>query len=266
MAMSARIILLLTVLMLGCEERIGDFDASSSPPALVVEGVLTNERLRHKISLTLLHSAQNEQATPATGADVTLSAAGVTVQLVEVPAGSGEYYTPFLRAVSGVTYTLSVNYRNKTFTASDASVPVEPLQPLRYHSTGNLFELSQIANGNDPSYTDHHISWENTPSCNGSESCQGRVVMYDLQTIDANEIFKAEAARFRFPVNTIVIRKKYSASRSYRTFLRAMLSETKWRGGLFDVQRANVPTNVQGGGIGFFAVSAVLSDTTQITR
>jgi hypothetical protein len=264
--MKARVIFLLTVLTLACEERIDDFHSASTAPVLIVEGVITNERLRHRIHLTLPHSTQNEESVPVTGAEVALHAGGFTVKLVEEPPGSGDYYTPLLRAVSGIAYTLSINHGGKLFTASDASVPVEPLQPLRYHSTGNGFELTANANGNDPSYTDHYLNWENTPFCSGSASCDGRVVMYDLQTIDANEIFKAEAARFRFPVNTVVIRKKYSASPAYRSFLRAMLSETQWRGGLFDVQRANVPTNVKGGGSGFFAVSAVVSDTTIITR
>jgi hypothetical protein len=40
-----------------------------------------------------------------------------------------------------------------------------------------------------------------------------------------------------------------------------MLSETEWRGGVFDVQRDNVSTNINGGGAGFFAVSTVLKDT-----
>jgi hypothetical protein len=45
-----------------------------------------------------------------------------------------------------------------------------------------------------------------------------------------------------------------------------VLSETEWRGGAFDVQRENVPTNLSKGAIGFFAVSTVLSDTTIITE
>ena len=43
-----------------------------------------------------------------------------------------------------------------------------------------------------------------------------------------------------------------------------MLSETEWRGGLFDVKRANVITNLSEGAVGFFAVSTVVTDTTTV--
>jgi hypothetical protein len=91
-------------------------------------------------------------------------------------------------------------------------------------------------------------------------------VYYDLKAIDVSEIYKPGKADFNFPLNTIVIRKRYSVSPSYKAFLRAVLSETEWRGGVFDAQRADVPTNLSQGAIGFFAVSTVVSDTTIIVE
>jgi hypothetical protein len=43
-----------------------------------------------------------------------------------------------------------------------------------------------------------------------------------------------------------------------------MLSETEWRGGVFDVQRANVSTNLSEGAIGFFASCTIVTDTTVV--
>ena len=62
----------------------------------------------------------------------------------------------------------------------------------------------------------------------------------------------------------MISRKKFSASPAYKAFLRGVLSETEWRGGVFDVERANAPTNLSEGAIGFFAVSTVVSDTTVV--
>jgi hypothetical protein len=45
-----------------------------------------------------------------------------------------------------------------------------------------------------------------------------------------------------------------------------MLSETEWRGGVFDVQRDNVSTNLSEGAVGFFAVATVVADTTVIAE
>jgi hypothetical protein len=80
--------------------------------------------------------------------------------------------------------------------------------------------------------------------------------------MDVNEFFKPAEEEFNFPENTIIMRKKYSVGEEYKNFLRAMLSETEWRGGIFDVQRENVPGNLSSGAVGFFAVCTVISDTT----
>ena len=37
--------------------------------------------------------------------------------------------------------------------------------------------------------------------------------------------------------------------------------ETEWQGGVYDENSASLPTNISNGGLGFFGVSAVLSDT-----
>ena len=38
--------------------------------------------------------------------------------------------------------------------------------------------------------------------------------------------------------------------------------ESEWRGGLFDVERGNITTNLSEGAIGYFAASTVITDTT----
>ncbi|MBE9509733.1 MAG: hypothetical protein IMY71_02550, partial [Bacteroidetes bacterium] len=43
-----------------------------------------------------------------------------------------------------------------------------------------------------------------------------------------------------------------------------MLSETEWKGGVFDVLPGNVYTNLSEGAVGFFAVSTVVSDSTVV--
>jgi hypothetical protein len=94
--------------------------------------------------------------------------------------------------------------------------------------------------------------------------CDSRVVFYDLKTVDVHEAFKPDQEVVYFPRNSIVIRRKYSVSPRYKGFLRSMLSETRWRGGAFDVQRENVSTNLSAGAVGFFAVCSVVADTTVV--
>ncbi len=261
------LIFLMWLLLISCEEVPIDFPLQSQNlNILVVEGTLTNERINHRIKLSRPYTTQNDKAVPVAGAILSITDGTSSVVLTEVPAGSGEYYTPQVRAVFGRTYTLYIQYQGKNYFAQDSSVPVEPLQALDYRKVGELYTLNLDRSGRDPNFIDHQISWTNTPSCTAGTDCKGRIVFYDLKTVDVNEIFRPEKAEFNFPVSSIVIRKKYSLSPAYRSFLRSVLSETEWRGGVFDVQRADATTNLSEGAIGFFAVSTVVSDTTVVVE
>lgn len=254
-------------LVMACEERI-DFPLSSNEVnALVVEGILTNQKMNHRITLTHPYKTQNEKVIAISGAIVKVLEDNNVYNLVEFPSGSGKYYTPEIRAVSGKIYTLQIKYNGKDYFAQDSSEPVEPLRKLTYEKTPNdLYTLNLNSEGRDPNFIDHFITWKNTVHCTNGATCEGRIVYYDLKTIDVNEFYKPEKEPFDFPANSIVVRRKYSMSPAYKTFLRALLSETEWRGGVFDVDRVNVPTNLSDGAIGFFAVSTMVSDTTLILK
>jgi len=271
--MVRRIILLLifSVLTLSCEERFETDLEPKNTNLLVVEGLLTNENTNHRVKLTHPHQFPNEDPIPATGAFVIITDGENLYGTVEFPVGSGEYYTPEFRAVFGRIYTLFIQYQGKEFFAWDSPPPVEPLPTFQYRPAGDpeagLFTLTLNGSGDDPNFIEHYIIWENTEFCAFTEgACLGKVVFYDLKTIEVHEFFKPDQADFVFPLNSVVVRRKHSVSESYRVFLRSVLSETEWRGGVFDVARANVPTNLSEGAIGFFAVSTVISDTTVITE
>ncbi len=134
------------------------------------------------------------------------------------------------------------------------------------YRVNDQYSLALNESGENANYIDHRIDWKTTADCLPGNTCEGRIVFYDLKTIDVNEIYKPGKTEFLFPVNSTIIRKKYSISSAYRTFLRSVLSETEWRGGLFDVERANATTNLSAGAIGFFAVTSVVSDTTVVAE
>jgi hypothetical protein len=247
-----------------CEESVDRPIVSKDTGLLIVDGILTNEKKSHSIRLTLPYKTLDGDALPATGANVIVFEENTPHTLNEFPARSGIYVTPEMRAVSGKIYTLLIDYRGKQYTAVDSSVAVEPLQKLTYQKSDDQYSLVHNPEGTSPNFIGYVLSWKHTDACIAGTSCEGVIMYYDLKTIDVNEIFKPAKADFFFPLNTIVIRKKYSVSRAYKAFLRAMLSETEWRGGLFDVDRAGVPTNLSEGAAGFFAVSTVVSDTTVI--
>lgn len=269
MRTTAAIGLIMLALSLSCEERIERTGMPQAINTVVVEGLLTNERTNHKIKLTIPYGISGQPVLPATGASVSvIEDSGITYPLQEVPPQSGEYYTPLMRAVFGRTYTLRINYKGKEFFAQDRSEPVEPLRAIDYRKVDDSprFSLSLGASGQQSNYIDHSISWKNTATCTLSSVCEGRIVFYDLKTIDANDIFKPGKAEFTFPLGSVIIRRKYGISAAYKNFLRSVLSETEWRGGVFDVERANTTSNVSEGALGFFAVTSVVSDTTVVVN
>ncbi len=257
---------LICLLITACEEPIHAPLSSVDTDRVVVEGMLTSENTNHLIKLSRPYKTQNENPVPITGAVVTITEGSNVYPLTESPVGSGDYFTPPVRAVVGKTYSLLIQYQGNAYSAQDSPIAVETLHPLKYQKNKDLYTLTLNPSGQAPNFIRHTLSWANTGACTSGADCKGEVVYYDLKTIDVNEIYKPGKADFNFPLNTVVIRTKYSVSPSYKAFLRAMLSETEWRGGVFDVQRADVPTNLSGGAIGFFAVSTVVSDTTVIAE
>ena len=103
--------------------------------------------------------------------------------------------------------------------------------------------------------------WSANGSCS-SNTCKAREVTYHLNSVDVNEIFKPEQELVCFAAGTVIKRKKYSLNDNYQTYIRAMMNETNWRGGIFDVERGNIPTNMSLGALGYFAAASVVSDST----
>lgn len=256
-------------LLAACEESIDRTIPAHEADLLVVEAVLTNDNINHQIKLTRPHQTVNGEGEPVTGAIVrVVEGSNLIFTATESPAGSGIYFTQQMRAVFGRTYTLYIQYNGREYFAQDRSVPVDALPPLRYQkasTTESLYRLLQEDTGNGPNYITHAISWKQTAYCEVGQECEGLLVHYNLKNIDVNSVlFKPEKTDFVFPVNSIVIRRKFAVSDRYQAFLRSMLSETEWRGSVFDVERGNATTNLSSGAVGFFAVTTVVSDTTVI--
>ncbi|NJN26784.1 MAG: DUF4249 domain-containing protein [Cyclobacteriaceae bacterium] len=267
--MNTRLILGLSMLcVLACEEPTTWELDSKNHDLIVVEGILTNELKRQKIILSRPFEQLNATPEPVSGALVAVRA-GSEVQLFsEFPTGSGVYYSDTIQAVVNRQYQLYILFNDIEYTALAEMVPATPVQPLAYHlvdADSMIYEIDH-KDSEQPSIQEYWISWAHVAGYEGLP--QGQTLShsfhYTLSSINVNEVFKPAQARVRFPRGAIVLRKKYSLSTAHEAFLRTFLSETEWRGSVFDVQKGNVATNLSEGAIGFFAVSTVVSDTTLV--
>ncbi|MCK4464222.1 MAG: DUF4249 domain-containing protein [Bacteroidales bacterium] len=262
-----RIIFLLSFILFAasCEKLIEwDID-NGSLPFLVVEGKITNEKKSHIVILTRPVNVLNQPPVPASNAIVAITDNDNVYFLIEFPAGSGIYRTsPSVRGVFGKQYTLYIQFQNSIFTAKAYMVPVTPLKPLKISESpeqNNLFTID-FQKSDEPSMIEYYLDWSHLQEYDTlyDGSSRAKLVQYTFNSIDANEMFKPDQETIFFPAGTIILRKKYSLTKEYQEFLRTFLSETEWRGGIFDVLPANVITNLSDGAVGYFAASTVVSD------
>ncbi len=259
--------ILFVLFLLSCEERIDWNPDTKEIPLLVVDGMITNERKQHKVILTKPVKSLNQKPGPVSGATVAITDGDSVFILNEDSRNPGMYFTdPDVRGVPGKSYYLYVKVGNEEFYGGDYMAQVEPMKALSYHKIQgqeNLYELDYMES-KDASAMDVYFDWSYLVDESKKESARAFVHYYSLKSIDVNEIFKPARERVIFPAGTIVLRRKYSLSRVHQEFLRSMMMETEWKGGVFDVMPANVISNIKGRAVGFFSASMVVSDTSLI--
>ena len=253
----------LILILLSCEEK-SDFTVESSATIrLVVEGMITNEIKQHSVKLSLPVKSLNERALPVSGAFVAITDQDTVFVLQEDTEEPGSYLTEHaIQGVFGKIYTLYIRIGEYEFSGSSYMVPVEPLQPVVItNCEEDGFYYLDTRELGDPFMMKIEYDWTFASECLESE-CMARSMVYHLNSIDVNEIFKPEQEIICFPAGTTIRRTKYSLNEDYQSYIRSMMNESNWRGGLFDVERGNIPTNMSVGAIGYFAAASVVSDST----
>ncbi|MCD6201054.1 MAG: DUF4249 family protein [Bacteroidales bacterium] len=258
-------IVILMVLLTGCEEQIPWDLQNKDVMTLIVDGMITNERKAHRVTLTLPVTELNKVPLPVTGALVAITDGDTVYVLKEYPPGSGNYYTDStVQGVIDKIYYLYIKIDNHEFTSDAARmVPVEPLERFearQVHENPALYEII-YRESRDPSMLQVYMDWSYLVSPDQKSKAKAWVRYYTLKSIDVNELFKPAAEQVVFPAGTYIYRRKLSLSSSYQSFLRSLMMETEWKGGVFDVLPANVKTNMHSGALGFFAACSVVTDT-----
>ena len=259
--------LILMVFLMSCEEKIDWPLDTNEPKVIVVEGVLTNERKAHEVKISRPMADINGTPLPVSGAFVAIFNGDTAVSLREVQPG--RYLTDStVRAVFEKLYRLYILYQGKEYYGDSYMVKVGPLDSLSYHQVpGREFWYEMNLEPTDSSsMVEYRLNWGHLPGFRNlpPEQTRAYIIYYTVKSIDVNKIFKPSKERVPFPVGTRVYRRKYSMNPSQEDFIRTLMAETEWRGGLFDVQPGNVRTNLSEGAVGYFSVSEVVADTNPI--
>jgi hypothetical protein len=248
-----------------CVKKTGWPVKDTTPVKIIVDAILTDEVRSHRVSLTYAVSQLNESPRPVSGAGVIISNEDSTWALTELPSNSGMYMTPSsFFAKSGKTYTLLISHNNQIYSAKAAMVHGSFFPELRYlkNEQNNLYYVDWVANAfstADAAMWELQMNWSAVPGYEhlDSLSTHARMLFYTLPTLDVSEVFAPQMESVYFPAGTIITERRYSLSTEHAEFIRELLLETNWTGGLFTVASANVKTNLSNGALGFFGVCAV---------
>ncbi|MCD4711634.1 MAG: DUF4249 domain-containing protein [Bacteroidales bacterium] len=258
-----------TLMMLSCDDQIDWNLKYQEVDLIVVEGKITNEKKEHEVRLTRPLYEMNGTPEPVTGAQVEINDGTELHSLTEDPERPGIYKTDSLfAAVLDQYYQLRILYGTKRITAVTYMREVTPFQDMnvyRVQSDPLLLEV-YISNSDKPAIVRLELDWSHLQGYDTLPDSDNHAVIYhySLNGVDVNKIFKPAQEHVRFPSGTVVFREKESVNGFYGEFLRGVLSETNWRGGMFDVLPGNARTNMEGRAIGFFTAADVLRDTVVV--
>lgn len=250
-----------------CTEKI-DWDLDFQEEELVVvEGKITNEMKRHEVRLTRPLFEINGTPEVISGAQVEINDGRTLHSLSEDPSHPGTYLSEAdLSGEVNKGYQLRIGLGNRRYTAIAFMHEVTPFQHMRLIQVQEeppLYEAYIRNDSEGPSIVRMELDWSHVPGYDALpfEETHALIYHYTLNSVDVNHIFSPEREHVWFPPGTIVYREKESVSMEYAEFLRGMLSETDWRGGVFDVLPGNANTNLSEGALGFFTAAEVIRDT-----
>ncbi len=260
---------LLALFPWSCTERF-DWELDyQEVDVIVVDGKITNEVKAHEVKLTWPVYEPNGIPQAVSGAVVEINDGRNIHPLTEDRSRPGVYLTaPEFSGEVKNRYQLRIRYGNKRVNAQTYMREVQAFQfmrPFPVQQDPLLYEI-YITDENGPSIVRLELDWSHVPGYDTLPPDQTHALIYHytLESVDVNRIFAPDREHVRFPPGTIVFREKESISREYGEFLRGMLSETDWRGGVFDVQPGNARSNLSEGAIGYFTAGEVIRDTIVI--
>jgi hypothetical protein len=255
----------LSLLLQSCVKQVDWNVQDGKLPILIVDAILTDEVKSQQVSLTYPVSQLNQPPRPVSGASVIISNEDSVWTLIEKEANPGIYMTsPSFFASPEKNYTLLVSLDNNIYSARATMLPGSYFPELIYtkNEDNNLYYIDWVANAfstRDAAMWELIINWSMVPGYENLDSLatHARMMFYTLPTLDVSEVFAPQMDAINFPAGTIITERRYSITPVHAEFIRELLLETDWTGGLFNVAAANVTTNLSNGALGFFGLCAV---------
>lgn len=272
-------LILITILLNSCEtwdfKNIDELNYGKSELNidLFVEGGITSQLAYHRILLSKPGNyVDNSNSEAISNADVYIvSSQEDTIKFVCIDTVWTPYFETInrVKAEIGQSYTLYINYNDKTYTAKDSVIQATNFDfnniPLPRKDNGQIFsndttgKVALSVLKHDFGYPQSNAwMWinkrNNSDTLNYNNSSNFKTYTHwraDIQGVFSNVNYYNGISSENIPSDTILV-IKMSLSDNYYNYLRALFMETDWKEGYFSSQPGNLPTNFSSGAVGFF--------------
>jgi len=249
------------VIFTSCTETI-DIELDETYTRLVIDGQISTDTMAHEIRLSKSASYFSNTEPPAvSGAEIILDDDQQQFVLTEIPIGSGQYFTPEnYFGKPGNTYTLninlteeigeSMNYQAQNIMATTDfildSIMLEYREPFGFWMvtlyaydppTTDFYRLDAFRNGVILTDTAYRTSISDDRLFNGNNT-NGSAVMFLYE----DEVQLGDTISLRMA----------AISKAYYEFLFELRNESGFSNPLFGGPPANINSNLQEDGLGFF--------------
>lgn len=261
----AQLTVIFLLMMTACVEPVDINDViDTTEGRVVVEGKITNEAKSHTVRLTRSTVAlSNTPPANIVGASVRITDGENEFILTETDPGL--YVTdPNVKGQSGKSYTLKVVIDGEEYVGSD----VMPA-PISFNDGDKLLIFDKYVFGNPTEgFTIEHplvtygalvAAKTELQILSKHPQAYNRSSFYDFPGIDSDGLLPTIADQLKFMVGDTIQQSKLTLSEANYKFLRAVLLETKFYGGVLSSVPANVPTNMSNGALGFFSASSAVT-------
>lgn len=256
-------LLIFLFVMQSCKEKI-DIDIPAGEKKFVVEAELTTETDSSFVKLSMTADYYSSDPYPTiSNAAVTVTSNGVSTVFSHVGNGFYKAPSPFA-GIKNQTYELNIVHQGKTYTSTAVLVPM-----FRVDSIFQVFKPKKFPL--EEGYSINYIGFDDRPKVKYTyfrigyfdtilqrDSLSEDKILFNSDQTPINEYYTFELPFTRFKVGETCIMIFRSVDKNMNDFIEAYNTQTSGAPGPFQSPPANLPTNITGGAIGYFATYDVV--------
>lgn len=239
--------LLSLVLMLNSCEEVIDVELNEAPPKLVIDASIdwfkNTQGNQQQIKLSLSAPYFDTEIPPATGAIVSISNdSGISFNFIE-EGDSGTYSTDQFIPVINQEYTLTINYKDNIYTATEVLKPVVEFDYVEQNNDGGFSgeETELKVYYTDPVEEDNYYFFEFF----NEDFLSPTLEVYEDEFTNGNQIFGFYTDEDLEPGHQVVIRNHGVSQRFYDYMFKLLQQNGDTGGGPFETQPASIRGNCQ---------------------